>query len=95
MKSRKESNAKCSSQSRSTTDAEAIKKLEKELVETKRKLQDRGVVEANKAFEMEEMEINLRASVEELQMKVSRGYNVSVDHKAYPYFLFYFFFMFI
>lgn len=66
----KKSNANLPSQSRSTTDAEAIKKLEKELAETKRKLTDRGTVEANKAFEMEEMEINLRASVEELQMKV-------------------------
>ena len=64
-------------QSRSTTDAEVIKKLEKELADTKRKLQDRGTVEANKAFEMEEMEINLRASVEELQMKVSKSLIVS------------------
>ena len=34
-------------------------------------MQDRGKVEENKTFEMEEIEINLRASIEELQMKVS------------------------
>lgn len=48
-----------------------MRKMQKELEELRRKLKERGTIEANKAFEMEELEISLRASVEELQAKVS------------------------
>ncbi|XP_045608788.1 CAP-Gly domain-containing linker protein 1 isoform X4 [Procambarus clarkii] len=56
--------------SQSTTDGEKMKGMEKELEEARRKLKERGTMEANKAFEMEELEINLRASVEELQARI-------------------------
>lgn len=57
-------------QSQSTTDGECIKEMKKEVEELRKKLKERGTIEANRAFEMEELEINLRASVEELQAKV-------------------------
>lgn len=44
--------------------------MKKEVEELRKKLKERGTIEANRAFEMEELEINLRASVEELQAKV-------------------------
>ncbi|XP_066973407.1 CAP-Gly domain-containing linker protein 1-like isoform X3 [Macrobrachium rosenbergii] len=65
-----ESITKADLENQNATDSERIRQLEKELEEAKRTLKDRGALEATKTFEMEELEISLRASVEELQGKI-------------------------
>ncbi|XP_064090072.1 CAP-Gly domain-containing linker protein 1-like isoform X4 [Macrobrachium nipponense] len=65
-----ESITKADLENQNATDSERIRQLEKELEEAKRTLKDRGALEATKTFEMEELEISLRTSVEELQGKI-------------------------